>query len=185
MSDAWDIERRRVSTSFDAVADVYRELFAAELDHKPFDRELLGRVARDLPAGPVIEVGAGPGQIGKYVEDRGVPMIETDASLGLLREARVLRVRAPLVVADLAALPIRPNSVAGVIAFYCLIFGPAESLDAVFTSWHAALKPRGLVVIAVHSGDGSISAHEWHGRAVDFTLFERDPAALRRQRKRR
>jgi SAM-dependent methyltransferase len=181
MSDAWNIERRRVSRSFDAVADAYREMFAEELEGKPFDRELLDRVASDLPAGPVIEVGAGPGQIGKYLADRGIPMIETDSSVGQLREARVLHARAPLVVSDLAALPTRPNSLAGILAFYCLIYGPPGPLDAVFASWHAALMPRGLVVIAVHSGDGSRSAREWRGRTIDLTVVERDPVALRRQ----
>jgi SAM-dependent methyltransferase len=178
VNDAWGAERRRLTELFDAAAETYRERFADELERKPFDRELLDRVARDFPAGPVMEVGAGPGQIGRYLADRGVPVVESDASLGQLHEARILRAGAPLVVADLAALPVRPGSLAGIVAFYCLIFGPAEPLTAVLASWREALQPGGLVVIATHSGSAT-TAHEWEGHT--WNIVQREADALRDQ----
>ena len=82
-----------MTASFDRIADLYRREFAGELDRKPFDRELLDRVARRFPRGaPVLEVGSGPAHVGAYLRTRGVPVIASDASVGQVREARVLAV---------------------------------------------------------------------------------------------
>jgi SAM-dependent methyltransferase len=182
MTDDWQRQTRSVASSFTTVADVYRATFADELARKPFDRAFLERVARRRPRLPVLEVGAGPGHIGAYLAARGVDVLTSDASIGQLREARaLLGPDAPIVAADLARLPVRPGALDGVLAFYCLIFGPAPQLDAVFRDWRAALAPGGFAAIAVHAGEGVSHAAEWHGRAVDFTLVLRDPDDLQRR----
>jgi SAM-dependent methyltransferase len=176
----WDDDRRRATASFDAVAEPYREKFSEEFDHKPFDRDLLVRVAQQLPLDqPVLEVGAGPAHVSRFIgRQSGVQPIASDAAPLQLREARVLDPRRALVVADLAQLPVRAHELGGIIAFYCLIFGPPEPLDDVFTDWHRALRPGALVVIAVHAGDGALHADEWLGHAVDLTVVKRDPDDL-------
>ena len=168
-----------MTTSFDRVADLYRRQFADELDRKPFDRRLLDRVARRFPTGaPVLEVGSGPAQVGAYLRARGVPVIASDASVGQLREALALDPTRPVLAADLGGLPARAGAFAGIVAFYCLIYGPAEHLGGVFAEWHRALRPGGVAVIAVHAGEGTIHFEEWFGRTVDVTIVLRDPDAL-------
>jgi len=175
----WRAERARVTRSFDAVADLYRVEFEGELDRKPFDRDLLDRVAPMFPAGrPVLEVGAGPGHIGAYLARRGAPVIVSDASPGQVLEARAGGAPGPLVLADLARLPARRATLGGIVAFYCLIYGPVGALDAVLADWRAALAPGGVVVIAVHAGAGERHVDEWHGRALDVTVVLRDPGDL-------
>ncbi|HEY3000083.1 MAG TPA: class I SAM-dependent methyltransferase [Acidimicrobiales bacterium] len=176
-----DDETARVRRSFDAIADLYRRDFAGELDGKPYDRAFLaaladrwGPLAR-ATGRPVLEVGAGPAHIGGYVAALGVPMIASDVSTGQLREARALPDPPPLVAADLARLPVTDRGVAGVLAFYCLIYGPAGALDAVFAEWRRALVPDGVVALAVHAGEGELHVDEWQGRPVDVTLVHRDP----------
>jgi len=130
------------------------------------------------PRRPVLEVGAGPGHIGARLAAAGVPVVVSDASLGQMREARALDPARPLVAADLARLPVGPDTLAGIVAFYCLIYGPPEDLDAVFADWRGALTPGGVVVIAVHAGDGALHADDWQGRVVDLTVVLRDPPDL-------
>jgi len=179
VSGDWGAERARVTRSFDAVADLYRVEFGRELDRKPFDRDLLDRVATLFPAGrPVLEVGAGPGHIGSYVARRGVPVIISDASSGQILEARAAGAPGPLVLADLARLPAGSATLAGIVAFYCLIYGPVEALDDALADWRQALAPGGVVVIAVHAGTGTRHTDEWHGRGVDVTMVLRDPVDL-------
>ena len=168
-----------MTASFDRIADLYRREFAGELDRKPFDRELLERVARRFPGGPpVLEVGSGPAHVGAYLRARGVRVIASDASVGQLREARALDAARPVLAADLGRLPARAGALAGIVAFYCLIYGPAEDLGRVFAEWHRALRPGGVALIAVHAGDGAIHFDEWFGRTVDVTIVLRDPDTL-------
>ena len=180
MSEDWERRRAAVAGSFDAIAELYRREFSSELDHKPFDRALLDRVAGLLPAGrPVFEVGAGPGQVGLYLAGRGVPVVCSDASIGQLHEARLLDAHRSLVVADLIRLPVAPMRLAGVLAFYCLIYGPSDALDPVFDDWFSALTPGGLVVASVHAGEGTRTHHaDWQGQSVDITVTLRDPDDL-------
>jgi len=123
----------------------------------------------------VLEVGAGPGHIGAHLAAAGVPVVVSDASLGQMREARALDPARPLVVADLGRLPVGRESLAGIVAFYCLIYGPPEDLDPVLADWREALVPGGVVVIAVHAGVGALHAQDFLGRPVDVTVVLRDP----------
>jgi SAM-dependent methyltransferase len=177
----WIHRRAQVTQFFDSVADIYRREFADELDGKPFDRDLLDRMSVRLPAAPVLEVGAGPGHVGAFVAHHGHRVIVSDASLGQLRQARLVDDRRPLLVADLARLPMGPASLGGVIAFYCLIYGPADELVAVFADWRRALVPGGLACVAVHAGDGEIHVERWQGRRVDITMALRDPDDMARR----
>jgi SAM-dependent methyltransferase len=185
VEDEWATEARRVASSFDRIADLYRARFQDELEHKPLDREILGRATADLPPGlEVLEVGAGPAQISSWLARRGVPVVASDVSLGQLREAASEDRELRLVAADLAHLPVRTGCLAGIVAFYCLIYGRAELLDAVFAEWGRSLRSGGIVVLAVHAGEGAIANDEWEGRPVDITVVLRDPddivARLRR-----
>jgi SAM-dependent methyltransferase len=178
----WEVENDRAVRSFDAIADLYREKYADELVRKPYDRALLDDLAvslrRDGVAAPVLEVGAGPGQISAYLREHGVAVITSDASRAQTVEARRLMPGRPALVADLARLPVKRGGVGAIVAFYCLIFGPPEPLDAVFAEWRRALPDGGRVVAAVHAGGGAIHVDEWHGRAVDMTVVRRDPDDL-------
>ncbi len=54
----------RVRAAYDTIAGAYAARFGDELDHQPFDRWVLERLARDAGSGPVADVGCGPGQVG-------------------------------------------------------------------------------------------------------------------------
>jgi hypothetical protein len=182
VTEDWCRERDRVVANFDNVADLYRRFFSDELERKPFDRALLDRLAAMFPGGrAVLEVGAGPGHIGAYLARHGVSMVVSDASAGQLHEARIADEARPLLAADLRSLPVAPVSLAGIVGFYGLIYGPAEALDGVFADWQDALVPGGVVVVAVHAGVGELHHGDWHGRAVDMTVARRDPDDLARR----
>ena len=182
MDAGWDVERERVAGSFDTVADLYRIKYATELDAKPFDRALLGELAtaigRDTPGSLAFEVGAGPGQVSAFLRERGVPVVASDASRRQTRQARRTVPERPAVVTDLARLPVRSGALGALVAFYCLIYGPPQPLDAVFAEWRRALVRGGRVVLAVHAGEGTIHVDEWQGRPVDITVVLRDPDDL-------
>src|SRR5215217_2244414 len=83
--------RTEIEASYDSVAEAFADEFYGELARKPFDRELLDRFAESVRArGRVCEIGCGPGQIARYLKDRGVQMCGLDLSREMVGCARRL-----------------------------------------------------------------------------------------------
>src|SRR6478672_292842 len=80
-----------IRKSYDAVARQYADQIYGELASKPFDRDLLDRFAERVRGrGPVCDLGCGPGQVARYLHDRGVPAVGVDLSPAMLEQARRL-----------------------------------------------------------------------------------------------
>lgn len=183
--DPWRAETRRATHAFDLIADVYARDWGDELDRNPADAAFVDafadRVRRRLGAdAAVLEVGAGPAQVARRLQARGLrAAIASDASAAQLAQAVALEPRLPAAAADLARLPVRDGSLSAIAAFYCLIYGSADHLDGVFADWHRALVPGGLVAVAVHLGAGTVDLQgDRDGAAWDLTVVLRDAGDL-------
>ena len=74
-------KRKEYQVSYDRVADEYVRRIADELRHKPLDRELLERFAASVrDAGPVCDMGCGPGHVAHYLYELGVQVCGIDSS---------------------------------------------------------------------------------------------------------
>ena len=81
-----DEEIEEYRRSYDQVADGYAEKYFGELAYKPLDRALLGRLVENVGSlGPICDMGCGPGQIARYLKERGTDALGVD--LSLLRQA--------------------------------------------------------------------------------------------------
>jgi SAM-dependent methyltransferase len=165
--------------AFDRIAARYAADFFHELDRKPFDRELLRRVAGfERPRGVVIEVGCGPGHVGRFLAAAGMPIVGLDVSVESLRTARRLNPGVSFVGADMRALPLRDAACAGLVAFYSLIYWAEAATAAILGEMRRVLRPRGLLVLAVHGGAGSERFTDFKGTPVDVTLHYHQPERL-------
>jgi SAM-dependent methyltransferase len=170
------MEPDELRTSYDAVADTYAAKFADELSRKPFDRELLTHFATDCPPGRVLDIGCGPGHVGRFLADRGREVMGIDLSPAMIEQARRLNPGMTFEVADMRDLAAHDDcSVAGIVAFYSLIHIRRADVPRVLGELKRVLAPGGKLLLAVHGGDGDISSDEFLGRPVRFeaTLFER------------
>ena len=173
--DGEDLIRR----SFDRIAERYAADFADELDGKPFDRDVLRRFARAArPPGPVLELGCGPGHVGRFLATARMPILGLDVSLESLRTARRLNPATGVVCGDMRALPIRAAACAGMIAFYALIYWDAAGTAAILSELRRALRPRAPLLLAVHGGEGAQRFTDFKGHAVDITLHHHRPERL-------
>jgi SAM-dependent methyltransferase len=165
--------------TYDRVASAYAERFLHELDHKPFDRQLLTRFAAATGPGssadrPVCDLGCGPGQIGRFLFDHGVQVIGIDLSPGMVAQARLLH--PPLTFAqgnmtDLTQL--EDGSLAGIVCFYALIHIPRAEVPAALAEMLRVLVGGGSLLVAVHGGLGTLHADQMAGQPADLdaTLF--------------
>lgn len=165
--------------SFDRIADLYGAEYADKFDTKPVEQRWFELAIGRFPAGrPVLEVGAGPAQVSIFLASRGVPVVASDASVDQIRQAARFAPHLPLLAVDLARLPFADGTLGGIVAYYCLMYGPAKLLDGVFAQWRRALAVGGLALIVVHAGEGVLHTGEFRGRPTDINLVRRDPDDL-------
>jgi ubiquinone/menaquinone biosynthesis C-methylase UbiE len=159
---------KAVRGAYEAVAEDYEAAFAGDLDRLPVDRAVLDQASDALAGrGPVLDVGCGPGQVGRYVAARGVRPIGVDLAPGMLGVARRGAPDIPLAAADMRSLPVRSDACAGVIAFYSLQHLPRQALGWALGEFRRVLQPRGVLVVATHLGEGEFYGEEFLGHHID------------------
>lgn len=159
---------------YDPVADAYAERYYRELDSKPFDRERLDAFAALLPGGGrVLDLGCGPGHVGRYLLDKGLNVTGFDLSEGMLKQARHLNPGITFIRGDLLNLRLEPNAWSGMVAAYSLIHVPQGRLIGVLSELRQALKPGGPLLASFHLGSGAFHSESMFNTRVslDFYLY--------------
>lgn len=163
-----------IRDSYDRIAAAYAEHLAAELDHKPFDRNLLDRFATAvMPGGQVCDLGCGPGHIARYLRSAGLNIFGLDLSPRMIEQARLLNPDIPFRVGNMLGLDLADGILSGIVAFYSIVNLPSESLRQVFEEVFRVLQAGGIFLLSFHVGEASIRPEELWGYSVcmDFHLF--------------
>jgi ubiquinone/menaquinone biosynthesis C-methylase UbiE len=163
--------------AYDLVAEEYARRMLLELDHKPRDRQLLEQFAKEVAGkGRVADLGTGPGQIARYLHNRGVDAFGIDLSPAMVELARREHPGIDFQQGDMRALPLPDDSLAGITAFYCIIHIPRPELIDVLKEIRRVLQPGALLLMSFHRGEQIVHRDEWWGEtvSVDFIFFERD-----------
>lgn len=166
---------RTVRASYDTVADEYAARIDGELEHKPFDRQLLDSFAAQAKdQGLVADLGCGPGMVTQYLHDRGVQVMGYDLSPRMIQRATELHKGLEFKCEDFTRLEVLDNQWAGIVAMYSLIHLPREEVQSVLRDFFRVLAPGGLLLLAFHVGSETRHASDWWERPVelDFVFFE-------------
>jgi SAM-dependent methyltransferase len=161
-------------TSYDQVAAEYAEKFKDEMDGKPFDRNCLDRLAREVgDLGPICDMGCGPGQIARYLHRQGVATLGVDLSPRMVAEAQRLNPDVHFHQGDMLSLPDPENSWGGIAAFYCIIHIPREQIVDALREMRRVLKPGGVLLVTFHIGEETKHLDEWWEKPVnlDFAFY--------------
>lgn len=183
---------RATRRSYDRVAARYAAEIGGELAAKPLDRARLSAFAEltdGLPsgpaggraAGPVLDVGAGPGQVARFLSHAGVGTVATDLSPAMCAQAA--RTGSAAVASDMTALPFASGVAAGIVCLYAVIHLDAEQRALAYASFARVLRPGGHVLLAFHTSDADVptggenALTSWWDSPVDLTFRFLDPAA--------
>jgi SAM-dependent methyltransferase len=167
--------QRTVRVSYDTVADEYAARIDGELEHKPFDRQLLDNFAAQVKGqGQVADLGCGPGMVTQYLQDQGVTVMGIDISPRMIQRASELHPKVPFKCEDFTRLEVLDNQWAGIVAMYSLIHLPREEVQTVLRDFFRVLAPGGLLLMAFHLGSETRHTSDWWDRPVelDFVFFE-------------
>lgn len=178
-----DKRRQQLQSSYDRVAPKYADTFFDELSRKPFDRALLDRYVELVramePGGPVWDLGCGPGQIGRYMANRGLDVTGLDLSARMVAHARRLNPTMRFVQGTMLALPVADGALAGIVAFYSVIHLARDEVPRALREFYRALRAGAPLLLAFHGGEGELFAEEMLGEPVTIhaTLFGGDEMA--------
>ncbi len=139
--------------AYDEVAELYADLFAKELDSKPFERAMLAAFAESAGAGPVADLGCGPGRITGHLHSLGLDAFGVDLSPEMIRLARAAHPRLRFELGPMQQLHAADASLAGIVAWYSIIHTPPQLLPEVFAEFGRVLRPGGPLLLGFMAAD--------------------------------
>lgn len=154
-TDASDIARTR--QAYDAVAKDYARLLPDLSLETPLDRAVLAAFAemlREQGDTLVADIGCGAGRVTEYLHDAGLRVIGLDLSPEMVRIARARCENLSFAAAHAGALPLRTDTVGGLVAWYSLINMPTGALVEIFAEFARATRPGATILVAFQAGDG-------------------------------
>ena len=166
---------KNVQTSYDRVADEYVQRIFDELQHKPLDRELLERLAREVrPKGIICDLGCGPGHVARYLHEHGATVTGLDLSPAMVERARQLNPAIEFIQGNMLNLPLADGSLAGIAAFYSIIHIPRSDVAQALAEFKRVLEPGAVLLLAFHIGNDTVHLDEWWDKQVnvDFHFFQ-------------
>lgn len=152
--DSIETINAKTRQAYNLAAQRYHDLFHDELDHKAYDRKLLDRFAAYFDSDAcILDAGCGPsGHIGRYLFDKGIPVIGVDLSDVCVQLARENNPGLRFERCDMADMPFEVSSFDGIIAYYSIIDTPKAQVGRFFSEFRRVLKPGGRLLVAVKAG---------------------------------
>ena len=175
---------RRVAADYDRIAEAYAIALDDELDHKPFDRWLLTRLAADSNGGQGLDIGCGPGQIAAFLTEHGVAMTGLDFSPAMIAEARTRHPDVQFIQGSFVVPPMprggdpRDPGWALITAWYAFVHLAPSELAATVTSLTRVLRRGGILALATHIGHQLLRPGELWGLPTQLGFVLHDAAAL-------
>lgn len=155
-----DISSHLTTTAraYDDVAVLYTELARNSLDARPLDRAMLAafaEVARATAvAGPVAELGCGPGYLTAHLRDLGLDVFGVDLSPAMIDIARETYPDLRFEVGSMDALDLADGELNGVVSWYSVIHTPPQSVPSFFAEFRRVLAPEGHLLLAFFESEG-------------------------------
>jgi SAM-dependent methyltransferase len=142
--------------AYDAVASLYAERFSNALESRPVDRAMLAAFAELVQAhnaGPVADIGCGPGHVTAHLHALGPTTFGIDLSSAMIGLARRAHPHLRFDEGSMTALDLAAGVLGGILAHYSVIHTQPQQLPVVFTEFQRVLAPGGHLLLGFFAGD--------------------------------
>ncbi|MFJ2704573.1 class I SAM-dependent DNA methyltransferase [Streptomyces sp. NPDC087428] len=155
---------RATADAYDAMAVVYADFARDSLAAVPLDRAFLAafaELARANGAGPVAELGCGPGHLTAHLRGLGLDVFGIDLSPVMIGIAREEFPDLRFEVGSMDALDLADGELGGIVSWYSVIHTPPKELPPYFAEFRRLLPPDGVLLFAFfESGGGPVEAFD-------------------------
>lgn len=175
---------RDTRVAYDAVASRYAELFSNVLETLPVERALLAAFAelvRAHDAGPVADIGCGPGHVTSHLHALGLTTFGIDLSSAMVALARRAHPDLRFDEGSMTDLDLADGVLGGILASYSIIHTQPRQLPAVFTEFQRVLAPGGHLLLGFFAGDDSLPQEFDHKVTLAYRWSPGSLAELLRQ----
>jgi SAM-dependent methyltransferase len=145
-----------VRDAYSAVSEQYIALFGGECQGHEDDTAFVRRHLTGL-AGPVLDVGCGPGHWTGYLHSLGVEVTGIDMVPEFIGHARATHPGPEFRLGSLTDLDVPEHSLAGILAWYSTIHLPASELDLVLAQFRRVVAPSAVLVIGFFDSDDDVA----------------------------
>ncbi|GAB3694817.1 class I SAM-dependent methyltransferase [Nocardiopsis oceani] len=162
---------RATAHAYDAVAARYAEFARDELDTLPLDRAVLAafaEIVRDTGAGPVADLGCGPGRVAAHLRGLGLDVFGVDLSPVMIGLARETYPDLRFEVGSMVALDLADGGLDGIVSWYSVIHTPPPDLPAYLAEFRRVLAPGGHLLLAFFESEGGPVADFDHAVATAY-----------------
>ena len=164
-------------TSYDTVAESYAEYVRDALAGAPLVSAGLGVFADSVRgAGPVGDIGCGPGHVTAHLRTLGVDAFGVDLSAAMIDVARRQHPGSTFAIGSMTALGVADESLAGLLAFWSLIHIPDGAIPGVLAEFRRVLRSGAPLLLGFHLGDRSRLKTEGYGGHPMNVYVHRRPA---------
>ncbi|OEJ30432.1 class I SAM-dependent methyltransferase [Streptomyces subrutilus] len=155
---------RTTADAYDAVAVLYADLVRDSLDDLPLDRAVLAafaELARDAAAGPVAELGCGPGYLTAHLRNLELDVFGVDVSPVMIGLARAAYPDLRFEVGSMDALDLADATLGGIVSWYSVIHAAPREIPSYFAEFRRVLAPEGILLLGFfESGGGPVAAFD-------------------------
>ncbi|MFG2196396.1 class I SAM-dependent DNA methyltransferase [Streptomyces sp. NPDC048639] len=148
---------RATADAYDAMAVRYAGLARNDLEARSLDHAVLAtfaELARTTDAGPVVELGCGPGRVTAHLRNLGLEVFGIDLSPVMIDLAREAYPDLRFEVGSMDALDLADGELSGIVSWYSVIHAPPQDMPTYFAEFGRILAPDGHLLLAFFESEG-------------------------------
>jgi SAM-dependent methyltransferase len=153
------VDAQRVREAYSSTSQRYIGLYGGGWSDDREDAALVQRHLTGL-AGPVLDLGCGPGQWTAYLHAHRADVTGVDMVPEFIAHARATYPGPEFRLGSMTEVDVAEHSVAGILAWYSTIHLPPDELDPVLAGFRRLLAPSGVLVAGFFDSDDSVSAFD-------------------------